>query len=146
MDARVTLLAVRSAIRDASSWWPSWALLNSFLPEPAESRTVAPPHRGLPATSTTSRDAYQHQADAASLAHADLLDLRVELWQYAPLAELATLGRGRPSRPLRDTELESRAIVMHNLDQGTLGSLDHRSMGAVWVPESLRATETARNH
>jgi predicted nucleic acid-binding protein len=25
--------------------------------------------------------------DAASLAHGDLLDLRVELWPYAPLAE-----------------------------------------------------------
>ena len=63
-------------------------------------------------------------ADAASLAHADLLELRVELWPYAPLAERCWT--------LRDTVTvyDGTYVALAELLDAPLATLDKRLVAA----------------
>ena len=63
-------------------------------------------------------------ADAASLAHADLLELRVELWPYAPLAERCWT--------LRDTVTvyDGTYVALAELLDAPLATLDQRLVAA----------------
>jgi predicted nucleic acid-binding protein len=63
-------------------------------------------------------------ADSASLAHADLLDLRVELWPYAPLAAR--------SWQLRDnvTTYDGAYVALAELLDAPLATLDQRLTSA----------------
>lgn len=63
-------------------------------------------------------------ADAASLAYGDLLELRVQLWPYAPLAER--------SWTLRDnlTVYDGSYVALAELLDAPLATLDHRLAAA----------------
>lgn len=63
-------------------------------------------------------------ADAASLAHGDLLDLRVALWPYAPLAERCWELRENV------TIYDGTYVALAELLDARLATLDQRLVGA----------------
>lgn len=63
-------------------------------------------------------------ADAASLAHGDLLDLRIDLWPYAPLAERCWQLRANV------TIYDGTYVALAELLDAPLATLDRRLAGA----------------